>query len=153
MGKAKRTGKGSMRAPTTLSGFTAVLENIYEQNRVVLEAVQAVERRLTVKMDDLERRLTLRIEALEIAVRKNSEDIRKNSEDIRKNSEDIRKNSEDIKKNSEDIKKNSEDIAELQRRVDALSVAIKEKPGADELRQLEVRVSRIEAQLGIEPIA
>ncbi len=124
--------RGSRKAPSTLSGFTAVLENIHEQNRATLEAVQSLERRMIERMDDLERRLTLRIEALEIAVRKNSEDIRKNSEDIRKN---------------------SEDIAELQRRVDELAAVVKGKPSDEELRQLEKRVAVIEERLGITPPA
>jgi chromosome segregation ATPase len=125
-----------------LRGTTVLLESMQEQNRATIEAVHALEGRMNARFDDLERRLTLRIEALEIAVRKNSEDIRKNSEDIRKNSEDIRKNSEDIRKNSEDIQ-------ELQARVDALALELKRKPDADALKALEERVARLEQRIGI----
>ncbi|MGQ0505098.1 MAG: hypothetical protein ACT4TC_07225 [Myxococcaceae bacterium] len=104
-----------------LRGTTVLLENMQEQNRATIEAVHALEGRMNTRFDDLERRLTLRIEALEIAVRKNSEDIRKNSEDIQ----------------------------ELQMRVDALALELKKKPDADALKALEERVTRLEQRLGI----
>lgn len=62
--------------------MTAVLENIEQQNRATIEAMFAMERRLTDRFDARFEKIELRLSALELAVRQNSADIRKNSEDI-----------------------------------------------------------------------
>ncbi|MGQ0508354.1 MAG: hypothetical protein ACT4TC_23900 [Myxococcaceae bacterium] len=71
----KGKGTGSRRVPSTGSQFLVLLEEIREQNKATIEAVFSLEQKMDRRFEDLERRLTLRIEALEIAVRKNSEDI------------------------------------------------------------------------------
>ena len=97
------------------------MEQMQEQNRATIEAVRSLEVSLGRKIDDLRRDLTLRIEALEIAVRKNSEDIRKNSEDIRR----------------------------LQDQLAEVTVAAHGRANAEELRALERRVAVLEQRLGI----
>ena len=78
--KKPRPPKGV--AAEAFSHMTAVLENIEQQNRATIEAMFAMERRLTDRFDARFEKIELRLTALEIAVRKNSEDIRQNSEDI-----------------------------------------------------------------------
>lgn len=60
----------------TLSDMTAVLENIEQQNRATIEAVQAMENRLCDRFDRRFDAIEHRLAALEFVVRKNSEDIR-----------------------------------------------------------------------------
>ena len=47
------------------------------------------------------------------------------------------------------VRKNSEDIELLKVRVEQLAQELRAKPSQDALRQLEVRVSRVEAHLGM----
>lgn len=72
--RRKRT---SERPPssTSVGRMTILLEQIQEQNRATIEAVHSQGTSLRREMREIERNLTLRIEALELAVRKNSEDI------------------------------------------------------------------------------
>lgn len=110
--------------------FTAVLENIEQQNRATIEAVIGAERRLTERSDLQFQKIESRIQNLELAVRMNSEAIRKNSEDIRKN---------------------SEDIASLQRDVQRIGAILGVDRNVNLLAALEARVAAIEGRLGIAP--
>src|SRR5687768_40749 len=67
-----------------MSRVLILLERIEQQNQATIDAVFASERRIREDLGGEISKLALRVEALEIAVRKNSEDIRKNSEDIQK---------------------------------------------------------------------
>lgn len=129
MATKKTTGAAAMKQVATevASHFTAVVENIEQQNRAVMEAVLGMERRLTERMDLRFEKIELRLSALEFAVRKNSEDIRKNSEDIRKN---------------------SEDIAALQREVARLSTILGADRETNAIQALEARVAALEARIG-----
>ena len=85
--KKQRPPKGV--AAEAFSHMTAVLENIEQQNKATIEAMFAMERRLTDRFDARFEKIELRLAALEVAVRQNSEDIRRHSEILRKHAEDI----------------------------------------------------------------
>jgi chromosome segregation ATPase len=169
---ATRRKRTSERPPSnTSAGRVAILlEQIQEQNRATIEAVRSVESSLRREITELRRDLTLRMEALEIAVRKNSEDIRELQQQVRKNSEDIRELQQQVRKNSEDIRelqqqvrtnsedtrelqqqvrKNSEDIRELQKEVAESKELIRGKPDEAGLGALEVRVAKLEQRVGL----
>jgi hypothetical protein len=127
--------EGGGDASVLASHMAAILENIEQQNRATIEALQATEHRL---METFGRRfdaIEVRLSALEFAVRKNSEDIRKNSDDIRKNSDDIRKN--------------SEDIAQLQQEVARIGKILGVEADENTIAVLERRVTAIETRLGM----
>lgn len=128
MATRRRRGRVTATSDQTSRRVVVLMEQMQEQNRATIEAVRSVEVSLGRKIDDLRRDLTLRIEALEVAVRKNSEDIRRNSEDIRKNSEDIRR---------------------LQDQVAEFTVAVHGRATAEQLHALEKRVAQLEKRLGI----
>jgi hypothetical protein len=125
--RKRKSVKPQADETVTLSHMAAVLENIEQQNRATIEAVFAMERRLTDRFEQRFGAIELRLTALEIAVRKNSEDIRKNSEDIRKN---------------------SEDIAKLQLEVQRLAKILGADRDENAIQSLERRVSALEARLG-----
>ena len=129
MAATKKTPRRRSPAETPIGRVTILLEQIQEQNRATIEAVFASEQRIR---RDFEARFTSlehRVAALEIAVRKNSEDIQELKTAVRKNTEDIQ---------------------ELKRSVDEVRAAMAQKPDAAQLAALEVRVARIEMRLGIE---
>jgi hypothetical protein len=126
------------------SHFTAVLENVEQQNRATIEAVVGAERRLTERGDLQFQKLESRIQNLELAVRMNSDAILKNSQDILKNSQDIRKN-------SDDIGKNSDDIGSLQREVKRIGAILGVDRDVNVVAALEARVSAIEDRLDMAP--
>ena len=143
MAATKKTPRRRSPAETPIGRVTILLEQIQEQNRATIEAVFASEQRIR---RDFEARFTSlehRVAALEIAVRKNSEDIQELKTAVRKNSEDI----QELKTA---VRKNTEDIQELKRSVDEVRAAMAQKPDAAQLAALEVRVARIEMRLGIE---
>lgn len=119
----KRTRKPAQpEAQVPLSHMTAVLENIEQQNRATIEAVQALEHRLVERFDRRFDALEHRLAAVEFVVRQNSEDIRKNSEDIRKNSEDIVALQREVRRLGSILGADRDEnaIAALERRVKAL---------------------------------
>ena len=106
----------------SVSHMTAVLENIEQQNRVTIEAVQAVEHRLIAHFDEKLGAIEQRLSVLEFVVRKNSDDIRKNSEDIRKNSDAIVALQQEVHRMADILGADRDEnaIASLERRVKAL---------------------------------
>jgi len=86
--------RGPAPGATAESRVLILLEDIQQKVKASNEGIASLRAELITRMDRQFESLKSRIDVLELAVRKNSEDIRKNSEDIRKNSEDIRKNSE-----------------------------------------------------------
>lgn len=135
-GKRSSTKKPLKRATPGLDDasaahqFGVVLERVEAQLRVVAEGLTAHRDEFKRGLQELKQELGLRIEALELAVRKNSEDIRKNSEDIRKN---------------------SQDILELQRAIDALTEEVRGCARRVDLVALESRVARLEQRVGLAP--
>jgi methyl-accepting chemotaxis protein len=143
--------------------MTILLEQIQEQNRATIEAVQSQGTSIRREMGELERRLEGRIDALEAAVRQNSADIRQNSADIRQNSADIRQHSAEIRQNSEDIRQHSADIrqnsADIRQQADevrkvreqlaGLTGLVGGKPDAAALEALDARVTHLERRIGV----
>lgn len=120
-----------LRAPTTESGFTAVLETIEQQNRLAMEAVSGLRAEMTRRFDGLEAAvldLGHRVKALEVRVGALEEAVRKNSEDIRKNSEDIQR---------------------LREQLAELTGVVRGKAEAKDVAALAERVARLEARVGL----
>ena len=99
----------------SVSHMTAVLENIEQQNRVTIEAVQAVEHRLIAHFDEKLGAIEQRLSVLEFVVRKNSDDIRKNSDAIVALQQEVHRMADLL---GADRDENA--IASLERRVKAL---------------------------------
>ena len=122
-GMATRRTRTPERPPSSTSagGVAILLEQIQEQNHATIKAVRSVESSLRREIVELRRDLTLRIEALEVAVRKNSEDIRQLQHDVRA----------------------------LQNEVAELKAVVRGKADESALKALETRVARLEARLGL----
>ena len=117
----KKTNRPKGVAAEAFSHMTAVLENIEQQNRATIEAMFAMERRLTDRFEARFEKIDLRLDALEVAVRQNSADIRRNSEDI----------------------------AAMQRELHRLSGILGADRDVNAITALENRVSALEARVGI----
>jgi chromosome segregation ATPase len=143
VGATKKTPRKRSPAETPTGRVTILLEQIQEQNRATIEAVFASEQRIRRDFDARFSSLEQRVAALEVAVRKNSEDIQELKVAVRKNSEDI----QELKVA---VRENSEDIQELKRSVDEVRAAMAQKMDAAQLAALEARVAHLETRLGIE---
>lgn len=132
----------SARAEDPERARDVVLERIESQMQMVLEAVASLSEQMRSQLSELETKLSDRITVLEQVVRQNSADIRQNSADIRQNSADIKQNSADIKRNSADIKTLREEVAQLRRDFDRRAEIAR-------VTELEGRLARVEAKLGI----
>ncbi len=140
MAKRRTSGRPVTAKPGTKASYTNVLlEEIRAEVKGVAEAVVVQGKALERKIEEQGAHLSNRMDVLEMAVRKNSEDIRKNSEDIRKNTEDIRQNSEDIRSNTEDIRS-------VKSRLDEVLVKLDSKADASRVSALETRVDRLEGR-------
>lgn len=122
------TRKKRQRPPSsTATGRLAILlEDIRDQNRATLEAVHALDVKLTRQMEQLRSDLTARIEALEAAVRILAERVQKNTEDTQKNSDAIDR---------------------MRREMAEVRLALQAKGNAEALEALERRVRALEQRL------
>lgn len=127
--------EGGGEASVLATHMAAILENIEQQNRATIEALQATEHRLVEHFGRRFDAVELRLTALEFAVRKNSEDIRKNSEDIAK-----------LQK---DVAKLQDDVAKLQHSVTRIGTVLGVDADENAIAGLERRVTAIEARLGM----
>ena len=124
----KKTKGKSARREAPAPGETAesrvliLLEDIQQKVNASNEGIASMRAELIARMDAQFESLKSRIDVLELAVRKNSEDIRKNSEDIA----DLRR-----------------EVERLTQRVDRISER--------ELPALEARVRAVEQRLMITP--
>jgi uncharacterized protein HemX len=134
---ATRRKRTSERPPSTTSAgrMTILLEQIQEQNRATIEAVQSQGTSIRREMGELERRLERRIDALEAAVRQNSADIRQNSADIRQHAADIRQQADELR--------------EVRKQLAELTGVARGKPDTTALEALDARVTNLERRVGI----
>lgn len=143
--------------------MTILLEQIQEQNRATIEAVQSQGTSIRRDMGELERRLAVRIEALEAAVRQNSADIQRHtaelqrqsaelqrhSAEIQQNSADIRQNSADLRQNSADIRQLADELRTVKERLGELTTGVRGKADATAIEALDARVTNLERRVGI----
>ncbi|MCC6809453.1 MAG: hypothetical protein IT381_18640 [Deltaproteobacteria bacterium] len=123
--KAKST---SAPSSTRLGRVEIMLEDLGGKMDLLAETFGARFDATDRKIDALRSELIARIEVLEAVVRELAAAVRKNSEDIRKN---------------------SEDIAALRAEMSALKIEVSTLATRAELKVLDERVTRLEAQLAV----
>lgn len=137
MAARKRTSRKADVPPSgTAEGrFSILMEQMLEQNRGTIEAVQSLEQKMDRRFNDSEERADLRFKSLEAAVRMNSADIRKNSEKI-----------ERLISVTDQL---GRDLRGLTARVERIEAVLSMKVDGPSTGELEARIRRLEERLGL----
>lgn len=130
--------KASPRPPgsSSASRMAILLEDIQSKVQLTMEAVTGFRAEFRAEIEALRAELSRRIDVLELAVRKNSEDICQLRAEVRQNTQDIRQNTQDIQELREEIQRMRE---QLERKTDR-----------EALLGLQRRVEVLERRLGIQ---
>ena len=153
----KKKGGSAAPASTPTSRVTILLEDIQGKVQATMEAVTATRNELRREIQELRVELSRRIDVLELAVRKNSDDIRQNSEDIHElkavvaqNSEDIRELKADVQQLKADVRQNTEAIRQSAEEIRSMRELLERKADHETLLRLQARVEVVERRLGIQ---
>lgn len=113
-----------LRAPSTRSGFTAVLETMEQQNRVTMEALTGLRAEMTRRFDALEAAV------LDLGYRVKALEIRLSTLEFM-------------------VKQNTDELARLKAEIAHLAEVARGKVEARDVAALAERVARLEARVGL----
>jgi predicted nucleic acid-binding Zn-ribbon protein len=141
--------KKRLRAPSTRSQFTAVLEAIEQQNRLVMEAADSHRAVLERQIGELRGEMNARFETLEAAIlelgrRVAALEARVSAVERRMEALEGRMDTLEAS-----VRKNSDDIQRLREQLAELTGVVRGKAEAKDVAALAERVARLEARIGL----
>jgi len=138
-----------VRAPSQRSGFTAVLEAIERQNRVVSEGLTGLRAEVERRFEDLGRRVDARFQTLELAIREVGARTSALEGQLKTLEGKIDALEGKIDALGGKIDAVESEVRDLRREVARLSDAVRGKAEAREVAALAERVARLEARIGL----
>jgi chromosome segregation ATPase len=127
----------SKAEPLTTHHLGLLVEMFETHKNLMLEGFDALRESIERKTNEQFEQIKMRLDVIELAVRKNSEAIQKNTEAI--------------EQNTRDIERLRRQLVAVRRRTRRIENTLDHMQRQQEAARLELRVSALEARLGITP--